>query len=209
MFHYLFTNDLRITSLDKSLREAGYRFVTNSVPTAKENKSQNNNMLTLGFYFNLTNSSICAKTAANGDIRSVVLNFIKKFQFPNPRTQKSFNDCIADGIKLVPMRVIVKVLYLLSLLYPYDEAYLTKKEITDFIFFNTTVAKTSNPDILLLISQILEARKTGSLPDSIAPEKERFWEHEDRQIREMLGILMWSGCISERNGSHWQRQSYR
>ena len=141
MFHYLFTNDLRISSLDKSLRKAGRCFIKNAVPTSAEDKSANNNMMTLGFYFNLTSSSVCAKVAANGDIRAVVLNFIKKFQFPNPRTPESFNDSKVDGIKLAPMRVIVKTLYVLSLLYPLDDAYLTKDEIRDFIFYNSSVAK--------------------------------------------------------------------
>ena len=61
MYHYLFTNDLRISTLDNSLQNAGHCFVTGTVPTATENKSANNNMKTLGFYFNLTEDSICAK----------------------------------------------------------------------------------------------------------------------------------------------------
>lgn len=202
MFHYLFTNDLRISSLGESLRKAGRCFATNNVPTSAEDKSANNNMMTLGFYFNLTSSSVCAKVAANGDIRAVVLNFIKKFQFPNPRTSESFNDSKVDGIKLAPMRVIVKTLYVLSLLYPLDDAYLTKDEIRDFIFYNSSVAKTANPDIASLISQILQARKTGDSPDSIAPKTDRFWKQEDRQIREMIKVLIWSGCVSEKDGHY-------
>ena len=46
----------------------------------------------LGFYFNLTKDSNCAKVAASGNVRSVVLNFIKKFQFPNMRTTAAFQD---------------------------------------------------------------------------------------------------------------------
>ena len=202
MYHYLFTNDLRISSLDESLRRAGRCFVTNTVPTSTEDKSANNNMLTLGFYFTLTSTSVCAKAAANGDIRSVVLNFIKKFQFPNPRTQESFNDSKEDGITLAPMRVIVKALYILSLLYPSEEAYLTKEEIRDFIFYNSTIAKTTNPDISLMISQILETRKTGISQDTIAPEEDRFWKQGDRQIREMIKVLIWSGCVSEQEGRY-------
>lgn len=49
-------------------------------------------MKTLGFYFNLTADSNCAKIAADGDVRTVVLNFIKKFQFPNLRTSESYEE---------------------------------------------------------------------------------------------------------------------
>ena len=78
MYHYLFTNDIRISVLDTALKEAARRFITETVPSASENKSANNNMKTLGFYFNLTADSNCAKIAADGDVRTVVLNFIKK-----------------------------------------------------------------------------------------------------------------------------------
>ena len=107
MFHYLFTNDLRISTLKDSLIEAAKCFQSNTVPSAYENKSANNNMNTLGFYFNIYNGSNCGRLAANGEVRKVVLNFIKKFQYPNVRTSTSFNDVKSDGITLAPMRVIV------------------------------------------------------------------------------------------------------
>ena len=117
MYHYLFTNDLRISVLDDSLQKAGHCFVTNTVPSSTVDKSANNNMMTLGFYFTLTESSNCAKAAEAGNTRAVVLNFIKKFQFPNMRTSTAYNDAKNDGIKLVPMRIIVKVLYTMNLLH--------------------------------------------------------------------------------------------
>ena len=82
MYHYLLTNDLRISELDESLKKTGYCFSTNTVPSSSVDKSANNNMMTLGFYFNLNENSNCAKAAAAGNTRAVVLNFIKKFQFP-------------------------------------------------------------------------------------------------------------------------------
>ena len=76
MFHYLFTNDLRISNLESFLTEAGKCFVEDTVPSAAEDKNANNNMNTLGFYFNLTKDSNCAKACKNGDVRKVVLNFM-------------------------------------------------------------------------------------------------------------------------------------
>lgn len=190
MYHYLFTNDLRISVLDESLKKAGQCFATNTVPPSSVDKSANNNMMTLGFYFTLNENSNCAKAAAAGNTRAVVLNFIKKFQFPNMRTNVAFNECKDDGIKLAPMRVIVKALYTMNLLHGSSIAYLTKEEIKNFIFYNESVAKNKHPDIAQLIEKILEYRKTGILPESVSTsESEHEWKHEDRQIREMLKVL--------------------
>ena len=111
MYHYLFTNDLRISNLEDFLIDAGKCFVEDRVPSANEDKNANNNMNTLGFYFNLTKDSNCAKYCANRNIRPVILNFIKKFQFPNPRTTESINDSMNDNITLAPLRTIIQVLY--------------------------------------------------------------------------------------------------
>lgn len=81
MYHYLFTNDLRISHLKDSLVEAGACFMNDSVPSANEDKNANNNMNTLGFYFNLTKSSQCAVLCASNNVRTVVLNFIKNSNF--------------------------------------------------------------------------------------------------------------------------------
>lgn len=194
MYHYLFTNDLRISNLSESLVKAGKCFSTNTVPSANENKSENNFMNTLGFYFNLTKDSNCAKLCADGNTRIVVLNFIKKFQFPNPRTTESMTDSVNDNITLAPMRLIMQMLYNMRMLCP-DEAKLSVKEIADFIFYNADVAKTKTPDIHKVITQVIEYRKNGTMPGSIETNQdERIWKHEERQIRHMIEILSFSGC---------------
>lgn len=201
MYRYLFTNDLRISSLNESLQKAGHCFVTNTVPSSTEDKSANNNMMTLGFYFNLTENSKCAEFAKNGNIRAVVLNFIKKFQFPNLRTSAAYRECKEDGIILAPMRMIVRVLYTMNLLYGGSVSYLTKEEIKYFIFYNEKVAKKKNPNLTELIEQILEYRKTGMYPSNVdINEENHLWKHEERQLREMIKVLNWSGCVQEDDG---------
>lgn len=196
MYHYLFTNDLRISLLDESLKQAGHCFATDTVPSSSENKSANNNMMTLGFYFNLTKESNCAKLAAKGDTRTVVLNFIKKFQFPNLRTKESFDLCKADGITLAPMRTIVKLLYSMTILFPTAVAYLTKDEVKYFIFLNDKVAKSTHTDYHGTILDIINYRKTAEFPDYVETDETQCeWKHMDRQLREMLEVLEWSGCI--------------
>lgn len=200
MFHYLFTNDLRISNLETFLIDAGKCFRDDCVPSAAENKNMNNNMNTLGFYFNLTKESNCTKECANGNVRKVVLNFIKKFQFPNPRTDVSLRDCINDGIHLAPLRVIMQVLYIMKMMYP-SEAFLTKREIAEYIFFNEEVAKTTSPDIISLVKNIIDNRtpnaETNIPSDTILEAQGRYWKHCKRQLREMVKILLWSGCVAE------------
>lgn len=202
MYHYLFTNDLRISRLNEALVEAGKCFVTDTVPSATEDKNANNNMNTLGFYFNLTNTSHCALAASEGNIRKVVLNFIKKFQFPNPRTSASMNEVISDGITIAPMRVIVQTLYIMRMINP-SKAFLSTKEIADFIFFNDNIAKTENPDIAGLATTIINMRKSGEsgeIPDDNTLQRNGcYWNQCRRQIREMVKILCWTGCIVEQD----------
>lgn len=78
---------------------------------------------------------------------------------------------------------------------------MSKEEIKNFIFYNENVAKKKNPDIGQLITEILEYRKHGTIPNTISTaESDHEWKHEDRQIREMLKVLQWSGCITEKEG---------
>lgn len=201
MYHYLFTNDLRISKLNESLQSAGKLILEDRIPSASEDKSLNNNVNTLGFYFNLNNKGECAKAARDGRIREVVLNFIKKFQFPNYRTEASYQEAIKDEITLAPMRIIVKILHTMNILINNSDSYLSKDEIKNFIFYNKAVAKNRNPNIVLLIQQIIDCRNTNIFPESIdRNEENHFWNQEPRQLNEMLKVLTWSGCIKEKNG---------
>lgn len=200
MFHYLFTNDLRISKLESALIEAGDCFLTDTVPSAAQDKNANNNMNTLGFYFNLTRNSVCSKECSNKNIRKVVLNFIKKFQFPNPRTNESLQDAISDGIQLAPMRVIVQMLYYLTMI-DKSNAFLTKEEIAKYVFFNDKIAKAALPDVFGEASVIIRDRELGvsnTFPsDDDLEALGCYWKQCKRQIREMVKVLCWSGCVEE------------
>ncbi len=203
VFHYLFTNDLRIRNLEEALHDAGTCFVQNCVPSAEEDKNANNNMNTLGFYFNLTKDSQCAAECARGNVRRVVLNFIKKFQFPNPRTKDSFALAVQDGITLAPMRVILQVLYLLHMTCSAQDAYLTIAEIAQFIFFYEGAAKIRQPDLTMIIKEITESRRSGRGTDFLTDDDQEMeqkgccWKQCKRQLREMVKVLCWSGCVQE------------
>ena len=146
---------------------------------------------------------LCAKN----NVRTVVLNFIKKFQFPNPRTKESFEYAIADGIQVAPMRIILRLLYMMNI-QGLSDAYLTKEEIVDFIFFNSAVAKSNQVDYLTIIKQIEEYRKNGSFPSTVEKnEDNRQWKQETRQVRELVKVLTWSGCVKEDNNGNVRLES--
>ena len=194
MFHYLYTNDMRISNLEEKAIEVAKMFLTDSVPAASEDKSANNNANTIGFYLNFINKGISAKLAAKGDIRSVILNFIKTFQYPNPRTKESFRDAVEDKIKLAPMREIIKILFIYYQISS-GEVYLTKDEIINFIFYNKNIALCNDINRAQLIKQIEEYRITKTLPSNVISINERVWNQQDRQINELLSILEWSKFI--------------
>lgn len=194
MYHYLYTNDMRVSSLEEKAIEFAKLFLTDSVPTADENKSVNNNANTIGFYLNLANKGNSALLAAKNDVRGVVLNFIKTFQFPNPRTKDSFEKAVADGIQLAPLREIIKLLFLFGQMQK-EEAYLTSDEVLSFIFYNDNLAKNTSPDRVSVIREILEYRKSGLLGSNIASANQREWNHESRQIGELIKVLEWSKFI--------------
>lgn len=192
--HYLFTNDMRDSVLDSKAQEFACMFLNNTVPSANDNKSLNNSANTIGFYLNLINKGNVALVAANGDIRSVVLNFIKTFQYPNPRTKDSFIATVRDGIQLAPMREIIKILFLYNQIFP-DKAYLTIDEIRHFVFFNEKIAFCKTPNRVEVINDIETYRASNELPSCIVPEDERDWNYESRQLSCFLGVMAWSGFI--------------
>lgn len=192
--HYLFTNDMRDSVLDSKAQEFACMFLNNTVPSANDNKSLNNSANTIGFYLNLINKGNVALVAANGDVRSVVLNFIKTFQYPNPRTKDSFITTVRDGIQLAPMREIIKILFLYNQIFP-DKAYLTIDEIRHFVFFNEKIAFCKTLNRVEVINDIETYRASNELPSCIVPEDERDWNYESRQLSCFLGIMAWSGFI--------------
>lgn len=194
MIHYLYTHDMRASSLEEKAKSFAKMFLTDTVPTASENKSVSNNANTIGFYLNLINKGNSAKLAAQGDVRSVVLNFIKTFQFPNPRTKESFDNAVNDGIQLAPMREIIKILFIFYQMTS-SEVYLTKEEIINFIFYNKDIALVKDVDRVKLIKEIEAYRTTSVLPSNIIPIEERNWRHQDRQITELLNVIEWSKFI--------------
>lgn len=204
MFHYAFSNDLRfdknVENINEFIRTRAGLWLSDSVPSAKKYKSLNNTSNSAGIYFNLKNKGNCAKAAVQGNTQKVILNFIKKFQFPNPIV-KNMQKTVDDHIRIAPLRTIVKLLYVIYM-NEGEDGYISYDEIKDFIFYNKLLVIEHSVTINDVYNQIKEFRKSGKLPLYIADVKEREWNQEDRQLGSMLYLLCESKCINEENNNY-------
>ena len=184
---YLFTSDLRITDLSNRIK-----YVANYVQDGKlianiRDKSDNNNATTLAFYFNLYSSTEICKTASFNPI-SAIRNYVLKFQYPNTRTQESFNDSITEQNYLVPYRAVVRILYRMAELNPHGEGRFSLEEILYFVFCNRAVYGNPSFSPDEVIKSINNAREKGTpLGQLIA--RSISWKQYERQVREMITVL--------------------
>ena len=193
MYRYLFTNDLRTSTLTLLLKDAA-NFDKNNIFT----KGQINSIATARFYFNIYENTNCRRAVLNGDIYKVIVNFVKKFQFPNIRSFKEneYQEQVLSGEKVTPLRTIIKVLYILSYILPDDNNYLTFDEILRFIFLDPQYTNTLDINYLSLINNLLKSR----MEDRTDSDKTSFyWPQSDRQLREMLNILVYIKLVSIEN----------
>ena len=108
---------------------------------------------------------------------------------------------IKDEIQIAPLREILKILFIANLMYA-ENQYLTEDEISDFIFYNSKIAKNrSNINRIEVFEEIINYRETGLKPDNIATQDEReLKENEKRNLRELINILEYSNFIKKESG---------
>ena len=184
---YLFSNDQRISALVERIQ-----WVADYVMSGKNlknipGKSDNNNAATLEFYYNLYRNTENTKVAITNP-KEVVRNFVLKFQFPNPRTQESFNDTLNDGVFLAPYRMVISILVSLAKIEKRGCSYLTLEEILYYVFADTNVCENPSVDCNRLASQILIDRHVNKDLSPFIINNLR-WNQYDRQVREMMAVL--------------------
>ncbi|MCM3638604.1 hypothetical protein M3152_12940 [Sporosarcina luteola] len=136
-----------------------------------------------------------AKEILLGNEKTVLANIIKKFQYPNLCATKGYQ-AIENGIKLAPMKTILKLLFLKHIDNPFIEAKLTLNEVSTFIFSNPTVFRAgANVDYIRLWNEILEYRKTNTYPSEIVSDI----SIELRDLRDMFKLMSYSGLVNYEN----------
>lgn len=196
MSKYLYTSDLRISNLSNRVAWAAQTELSGEQIT---DKSELNNVATLRFYFNLyEGTQICIDASQNPLI--AIRNYIQKFQFPNTRTQESFNDSLSEKMLFAPYRVIVTLLHEMAQKDLKGESFLTQYEILYFLFCNPLVYQNPTVNYSQLIKQIESSReKNISYKDFVS--KHLQWNQHERQSREMINVLVHaSKCFKLKSG---------
>lgn len=195
MVKYLYTSDLRISTLPNNIKDVANKVLTD---ISILGKSEANNAATLVDYFNLFKGTETCKDAANNP-RTAIRNYILKFQFPNTRTPESMNDALDERMLFAPYRVIVNLLVYMAKLSFDGKSYLTKNEILFHLFCNSTIYSNPQVDYNELMLRINDFR--GITFDYEAEiDKQLKWKQYDRQAREFLTVLTYSSdCFRFKN----------
>lgn len=184
---YLFSNDQRISALVERIQWVADYVISGKNLKNIPGKSDNNNAATLEFYYNLYQNTENTKVAITNP-KEVVRNFVLKFQFPNPRTQESFNDTLNEGVFLAPYRMVISILVSLAKIEKRGCSYLTLEEILYYVFADTNVCENPSVDCNRLASQILIDRHVNKDLSPFIINNLR-WNQYDRQVREMMAVL--------------------
>lgn len=187
MPRYLFTSDQRISSLSERIQKVAKHVTDGHSLSEITDKSDNNNATTLKAYYCLNEGSdVCKQSVYNPQY--AIRNFVKKFQFPNVRTQESLNDSIEDGILLAPFRVVVSLLAEMAAADSNKNSFITYDEILFYIFGDPVIYKNPNIDYKQLANRIITGRpKETDLTTKI--DSVISWKQHDRQIGEMMSVL--------------------
>ena len=192
MLHYLFTNDMRRKKWPDILVESANLIKNDQVPSATTDKSKNNYINTQQAYLGFYKGSKINEVCSNGDVNAVIFNFVNRFQYPNTRTQDSYENAVNDGMCVAPLRLAVQLLFVLNLI-DKKEAHISYDELVKYIVCDLNVAK-GIKDILFVANQIVLDRKGGIKPLSMLSTEEFAklgveWKECPRQIKELFGLL--------------------
>ncbi|MGE6753639.1 AAA family ATPase [Rossellomorea sp. NPDC071047] len=197
MYKYVFTNDFRMYSkeqFEQNVTQVANQIISGEVP---QDKSENNVFNVYSFFLSLKkhNGQIAngVNRILNDDIESVLHNFIRKFQYPNKRTKACLVDSVEHSVELVPLRTILKLLYL-QYISNGDEGYLTKNEIEHFVFYNQHLVHNRHLNLIEVLHEVQKYRETDNFPDHIQPHQ---FELKQRHYSNFLGILIYSSFVKE------------
>ncbi|UJF26665.1 McrB family protein [Planococcus sp. 107-1] len=195
-YSYTFTHNLRSESdFRTNITKYSNILKTNYASYSPSNTTERNKFTELLSYLHLKDhhnqsTQICEEVLmGNTDI--ALFNFIEKFQYPNFCSTQGPNAKGFD-IKLVPVRTILKLLYIKFLSKPTSIPYLTLDEISKFIFSNPDVYLDLKYDSLEFWNDIKDYRSSGgTLPSKIS----NTITIGSRTLREMLNLFSYSKFV--------------
>lgn len=184
MLVYHFSNDARFEQVEENLISIATHLQTGQWNHSKHSIDNAKN----GFYplyeliFGLFKDSNNVKLIMNGEFEKVLVEYAKKYQYPNPRQIKvnTMEMQLENGQCLAPIRIIIKLLFLKTL--ENKEPVITIDEIQKYILSNEKIAR-NEIDVYELYNDI----KSGSVHSG--DEYEYYGGEEPRFIKSLIGLL--------------------
>lgn len=146
MLTYHFTNDTRTEDLKDNLMSVANHIENNTWENTKQSldKARNGWYHIYTLYFGLFKGSNNNQLILNQEVNEVITQFLKKFQFPNPRAIKgtpAMKDEVDNGQQLAPLRHLVKLLFYKALGEDSNQASISKEDFIRYILLNDQVAR--------------------------------------------------------------------
>lgn len=141
-------------------------------------------------------NSNAGRLVLNGRIIPVVINHMKKFQYPdfsNPQTKKK---CLAANAFVAPYRLIFQILSYMEQVIE-KEAYLTYDEVFQYVYLQSLKEDLSHPNIASIVNRIIKGREQKVFYNAHKTLYENFWNQPWRQYHEeIVEIMVISGLIT-------------
>lgn len=199
MFKYEFTHDLRLFNsfeefkvhLEEVVNFIESRKAMSTLKTKGEQNSYAAAKNTLCLIDDEGGLTECSKLIARGEVQKVLINFIKKFQYPNTKTKDNCNDAIMNNIKNAPLRNMVQLLFN-AYLVDGEDGYIEGSELKNIIFLNSKIAKNEEDDFRQIYNAIKEGR-TVKNPEKLIDNSG--YEIEDRVFSALITLMKYSNLI--------------
>lgn len=193
-YFFNFTQDLKISQFDESLKKYVKIVYYDKIREMTGGTSDTNtpNQYKSKFFFKPYSNT--GKLGLKNLFVPVIINYIKKFQFPEITNEQTRKKCIENNIFLAPNRIIF---ILLANLYGINssQAYLTEDEVFNYVYLRAVSEDMSAPDIDKIIKEIITGREQHIDYQSKNKILE-FWNQPLRQYPEdILPILTYTGLV--------------
>lgn len=140
-------------------------------------------------------NSNAGRLVLNDKITPVVINHMKKFQYPdfsNPQTKKK---CLAANAFVAPYRLIFQILVYMTQIIE-EQAFLTYDEVFQYVYLLSLKEDLSHPNVASIVSRILNGRENGVFYDAHNELYHNYWNQPWRQYHEeIVEIMVISGLI--------------
>lgn len=191
--YFNFGQDLKITIFEDALvRYANIIYYDKLKELSGQADTNTPNQYKSKFFFKPYSNA--GKLALDKNFLPVIINYIKKFQYPDITNTQSRRKCIDNKIFLAPNRLIFQLLTGLRSI-DKNAAYLTEDEVYYFVYLYSIETDMSCPNIDLIVQKIIEGRVQAKFYDGKS-KIVNYWNQPTRQYPEsVVAILLYTGLI--------------